>query len=48
MVVLTGKVNGYVNGEELNEAEFFSSVLTLPDDSRNHAGIRFVPIKLAS
>ena len=48
MVVLTGKINGYINGEQINDAEFFSSVLTLPDDSRNHAGIRFVPLKLAS
>jgi hypothetical protein len=48
MVVLTGKINGIVNDEELIDVEFFSSVLTRADDNRNHAGVRFVPIKLAS
>ena len=48
MVVLTGKINGILNGEELNDVELFSSVLTLPDDSRNHAGVRFLPLKLSA
>lgn len=48
MIFLSGKINGIINGEQINDAEFFSSVLTLPSDSRNHAGVRYLPLKLAS
>jgi hypothetical protein len=41
--MLTGEVEGTVNGENLAETDLFASILTLAMDSRNHVALGNIP-----